>query len=153
MTWKQMKQAAEDLQKQLGIKPPLTTAIKCNDSRLREWIEDASELIDPGDVLLQANTIEVLRDEFGFEMPTAEVEEEEEEEVDYVPDPYADDHTAEDERYTIEYLAEAQDPSIEDIDTIEKEITAETPHKPRRLRPKPHTLPSARTKRTRPPVE
>lgn len=50
MLWKELKQTGEDLQKQLGIRPPLTHNIKCNDRKLREWIADASELISPGDV-------------------------------------------------------------------------------------------------------
>jgi len=78
--WIIYKACAEDLQRTLSIHPPLTHNIKVSDQKLRIWISEASELITPEDEL-QALTIQLLEDEFGFTMPQP-VEEPEQEEYD-----------------------------------------------------------------------
>ncbi len=126
-TWAELKRAAEDIQRTLLIdKPPLSANIKVNNAKLDAWITEAIGLIAPGDEFSDPRTLEVLQDEFAFEMPewdsSGEVEEEESYEedpeqydpTDYIPDPPDDDPS-----FLTEYLEEEEDPSIEDIDTIE----------------------------------
>ncbi len=103
-TWKELKEAAMDIQQVLGInKPPLSVSIKVNNTKLDAWIAEAITLIAPGDEFRDA-TIQILQDEFAFEMPewdSSGVVEEEEDypddppDMDYVPDPYADDEVVE----------------------------------------------------------
>ena len=92
VSWIKLKAAAEDLQKMLGVEPPLTHNIKCNDKKLRAWIIEAIELIKPG-YEFQDSTIQVLSDEFSFEMPEGgeSYEDDEYDPNDYIPDPDEDD--------------------------------------------------------------
>ena len=73
-TWKELKDASEDLQKVLGCTPAVTIRTQCDDEKLNEWIIDAIQLLRAGDEL-KPETLKTLKDAYEYQSPTFEEEE------------------------------------------------------------------------------
>ena len=73
ITWRQLKDASEDLQKEMDLSPAITISTQCSDEKLNTWIREAITLVESSDTLKPA-TLKTLEDAYNFVMPVPEEE-------------------------------------------------------------------------------